>query len=161
MVLCDFLEEEGSRDVLSEMQMYSQLGLNEGENAQDNTRAEAGLGGTSNLDQSDTVNFGDNTIDQTIETLVNRLILIVGHQSLSSILNATKQVRKKVNHQGCHRGVIFNKASIVASFDGLFNLIGGNSRRLHRRSCLLLSHHRRTSCLRRSNSRGTRSNYSL
>jgi hypothetical protein len=67
MVLCDFWEEEGSRDVLSEMQMYSQLGLNEGENAQDNTRDEAVLGGTSNLDQSEPINFGDNTIDQTFE----------------------------------------------------------------------------------------------
>ncbi|XP_020396599.1 uncharacterized protein [Zea mays] len=67
MVLCDFWEEEGSRDVVSEMQMFSQLGFNEGENAQDNTRDEAVLGGTSNLDQSEPINFGDNTIDQTFE----------------------------------------------------------------------------------------------
>jgi hypothetical protein len=33
MVLCDFWEEEGRRDVPSEMQMYSQLGLNEEDKA--------------------------------------------------------------------------------------------------------------------------------
>jgi hypothetical protein len=49
------------------MQMYSQLGLNEGEKAQENTRDEAILGGTSNLDQSEPTNFGDNTIDQSFE----------------------------------------------------------------------------------------------
>jgi hypothetical protein len=47
--------------------MYSQLGLNEGEKAQENTRDEAILGGTSNLDQLEPTNFGDNTIDQSFE----------------------------------------------------------------------------------------------
>jgi hypothetical protein len=57
MVLCDFWEEEGRHDVPSEMQMYSQLGLNEGEKTHENTRDEAVLGGTSNLDQSEPINF--------------------------------------------------------------------------------------------------------
>lgn len=63
LVLCDFWEEEGRRDVPSEMQMYSQLGLNEEDKAKENKRNEAVLGGTSNLDQSEPINFGDNSID--------------------------------------------------------------------------------------------------
>jgi hypothetical protein len=66
-VLCDFWEEEGRCDVPNEMQMYSQLGLNEEDKAKENRRDEAVLGGTSNLDQSEPINFGDNTIDQPCE----------------------------------------------------------------------------------------------
>jgi hypothetical protein len=40
MVLCDFWEEEGRRDVASEMEMYCNLGLNEGETAKENARDE-------------------------------------------------------------------------------------------------------------------------
>jgi hypothetical protein len=67
MVLCDFWEEGGRRDVPSEMQMYSQLGLNEEDKAKENRRDEAVLGGTSNLDQLEPIDFGDNTIDQPCE----------------------------------------------------------------------------------------------
>jgi hypothetical protein len=73
MVLCDFWEEEGRCDVPSEMQMYCNLGLNEGEKAEENARDEAFNEGekaqenTSNLDQSEPITFGDNTIDQSFE----------------------------------------------------------------------------------------------
>ena len=66
-VLSDFLNEEGRRDVPSEMQMYSELGLNEEVKAKENQRDESVLGGTSNLDQSEPINFGDNSIDQPME----------------------------------------------------------------------------------------------
>ena len=66
-VLSDFWNEEGRRDVPSEMQMYSELGLNEEDKAKENQRDESVLGGTSNLDQSEPINFGDNTIDQSFE----------------------------------------------------------------------------------------------
>jgi hypothetical protein len=59
-VLSDFWDEEGRHDVPSEMEMYSQLGLNEEDKAKENKRDEAGLGGTSNLDQSEPINLGDN-----------------------------------------------------------------------------------------------------
>jgi hypothetical protein len=66
-VLSDFWNEEGRRDVPSEMQMYSELGLNEEDKAKENQRDESVLGGTSNLDQSEPINFGDNSIDQPME----------------------------------------------------------------------------------------------
>jgi hypothetical protein len=52
MVLCGFWEEEGRRDVPCEMQMYSQLGLNEDDKDEGNRRDEELRGGTRNLDQS-------------------------------------------------------------------------------------------------------------
>ncbi|KAL5648200.1 hypothetical protein ACJX0J_042555 [Zea mays] len=73
MVLCDFWDEEGRRDVASEMEMYCNLGLNEGETTEENARDEAINEGekaqenTSNLDQSEPINIGDNTIDQSFE----------------------------------------------------------------------------------------------
>jgi hypothetical protein len=66
-VLSDFWNEEGRRDVPSEMQMYSQLGLNEEDKAKENKRDETVLGGTSNLDQLEPINVGDNSIDQPME----------------------------------------------------------------------------------------------
>jgi hypothetical protein len=73
MVLCDFWEEEGRRDVASEMEMYCNLGLNEGETGKENVRDEAVKEGekaqenTSNLDQLEPINFGDNHIDRSFE----------------------------------------------------------------------------------------------
>jgi hypothetical protein len=73
MVLCDFWEEEGRRDVANEMEMYCNLGLNEGETRKENVRDEAVKEGekaqenTSNLDQSEPINFGDNHIDRSFE----------------------------------------------------------------------------------------------
>jgi hypothetical protein len=73
MVLCDLWEEEGRRDVASEMEMYCNLGLNEGETTKENARDAAvneegkSQENTSNLDQSEPINFGDNTIDQSFE----------------------------------------------------------------------------------------------
>jgi hypothetical protein len=64
MVLGGFWEEEGRRDVPSEMQMYFQLGLIEENEAEENRRDEALQGGTSNFDQSDHIDLGDHNIDQ-------------------------------------------------------------------------------------------------
>jgi hypothetical protein len=60
-------EEEGRRDVLSEMHMYSQLGLIEEEEAEENIRDEALRGGATNLDESNHIDSGDNNIDQQCE----------------------------------------------------------------------------------------------
>jgi hypothetical protein len=67
MVLGGFWEEEGRRDVPSEMHMYSQLRLIEEYEAEENRRDEALGGGTSNLDQSDHIDLGDHNIDQPCE----------------------------------------------------------------------------------------------
>jgi hypothetical protein len=67
MVLSGLWEEEGRRDVLSEMQMYSQLGLIEEDETKENRRDEALRGGTSNLDESDHIDLGDHNIDQPCE----------------------------------------------------------------------------------------------
>jgi hypothetical protein len=49
------------------MQMYSQLGLIEEDEAEENRRDEALRGGTSNLDESDHIDSGDHNIDQPCE----------------------------------------------------------------------------------------------
>jgi hypothetical protein len=67
MVLGGFWEKEGRCDVPSEMQMYSQLGLIEEDEAKKNRRDEDLRGGTSNLDQSDPIDLGDHNIDQPCE----------------------------------------------------------------------------------------------
>jgi hypothetical protein len=67
MVLSGLWEEEGRRDVLSEMQMYSQLGLIEEDETKENRRDEALRGGISNLDESDHIDLGDHNIDQPCE----------------------------------------------------------------------------------------------
>jgi hypothetical protein len=60
-------EEEGRRDVPSEMHMYSQLGLIEEDEAEENIRDEALRGGATNLDESNHIDSGDNNIDQQCE----------------------------------------------------------------------------------------------
>jgi hypothetical protein len=60
-------EEEGRRDVPSEMQMYSQLGLIKEDETEENRRDEALRGGTSNLDESDHIDSGDHNINQPCE----------------------------------------------------------------------------------------------
>jgi hypothetical protein len=53
MVLAGLWGEEGRRDVPSEMHMYSQLGLIEEDEAEENRRDEVLRGGATNLDESD------------------------------------------------------------------------------------------------------------
>jgi hypothetical protein len=67
MVLGGLWEEEGRRDVPSETQMYSQLGLIEEDEAEENRRDEALRGGTTNFDESDHVDSGDQNTDQPCE----------------------------------------------------------------------------------------------
>jgi hypothetical protein len=67
MVLGGLWEEEGRRDVPSETQMYSQLGLIEEDEAEENRRDEALRGGTTNFDESDHVDSGDQNTDQRCE----------------------------------------------------------------------------------------------
>jgi hypothetical protein len=67
MVLGGFWEEEGRRDVPSEMQMYSQLGHIEEDDDEEVRRDEALRGGTSNMDQSDHIDSTDHNIDQPCE----------------------------------------------------------------------------------------------
>ena len=67
MVLGGLWEEEGRHDVPSEMHMYSQLGLIEEDEAEENRRDEALRGGATNLDESDHIDSGDDNIDQQCE----------------------------------------------------------------------------------------------
>lgn len=67
MVLGGLWEEEGRHDVPSETQMYSQLGLIEENEAEENRRDEALRGGTTNFDESDHVDSGDQNTDQPCE----------------------------------------------------------------------------------------------
>jgi hypothetical protein len=68
MVLGGLWEEEGRRDVPSETQMYSQLGLIEEDEAEENRRDEALRGGTTNFDESDHIDSGDQNIDHHVRT---------------------------------------------------------------------------------------------
>jgi hypothetical protein len=61
------LGDEGRRDVPSEIQMNSQLGLIEEDEAEENRKYEALRGDTSNLYQSDHIDLGDHNIDQPCE----------------------------------------------------------------------------------------------
>jgi hypothetical protein len=67
MVLSGLWEEEGRHDVPSETQMYSQLGLIEENEAEENRRDEALRGGTTNFDESDHVDSGDQNTNQPCE----------------------------------------------------------------------------------------------
>jgi hypothetical protein len=70
MVLGGLWEEEGRHDVPSETQMYSQLGLIEEDEAEGNRRDEALRGGTTNSDESDHIDSGDQNTDQPCEDYV-------------------------------------------------------------------------------------------
>jgi hypothetical protein len=67
MVLGGLWEEEGRRDVPSETQMYSQLGLIEEDETEENRRDEGLRGGATNFDESDHINSGDHNTDQPCE----------------------------------------------------------------------------------------------
>jgi hypothetical protein len=70
MVLGGLWEEEGRHDVPSETQVYSQLGLIEEDGAEGNKRDEALRGGTTNSDESDHIDSGDQNTDQPCEDYV-------------------------------------------------------------------------------------------
>jgi hypothetical protein len=88
MVLGGFWEE-GRRDVPSEMQMYSQFGLIEQDEAGENRRDEALQGGTSNFDQSDHIDLGNHNIDQPCEDYLNATRQFVSqHEGISNCYEA-------------------------------------------------------------------------
>jgi hypothetical protein len=95
MVLGGLWEEEGRRDVPSEMQMYSQLGLIEEDEVEKNRRDEALRGGTTNLDQSDHIDSGDQHESEAQHTTTNDEAPIVAgaHESEAQHMTATSPPR--------------------------------------------------------------------